>query len=297
MKHIRNLFFLIILTCTGVWPGAYQALADTMPYRTNADTDTVARKQSLSIGMSFGSDVQFFGRTGPHKYPFVNADVIYNAKSGFFIYGSVYKVFSSPPAIDETDLGAGYYYRFSSKFTGNISYTRFLFDPTALIIKSASANDINFNNSYDWKVLKTGVVIDYLFGDANDFFVTFNASKYFETSWSIFDDKDYLSFNPGFSLILGTQNFVQKYAINHPRGYDGDRDYQNPYIPPPILKYAGYNSEFQALNYSIKVPIAYNRPHYTLEFAYKYSVPKNVEGIFRNHKESFFNMTFYYLFY
>jgi hypothetical protein len=297
MKYI-SLFLITILICTGIYPGAYHVFADTTPHhQVKADTDTVTRKQSLSVGLNYGSDVQFFGRTGPHKYPFMNADIIYNAKSGFFIYGSAYKVFNSPPAVDETDVGAGYYYRFSSRFTGNISYTRFIFDPTALIIKSASANDINFNNSYDWKVLKTGVIMDYLFGDAQDFFITLNVSKYFETNWSVFDDKDYLSFNPGISLILGTQNFVQKYAQKHPSGYDDEWEYHDPYLPPPVTRFAGYNSEFQALNYSIKIPVAYNRPHYTFELAYKYSVPENVEGIFKNHKESFFNLTFYYLFY
>ena len=161
----------------------------------------------------------FLGVPGPIKYPFLNTDVIYNAKSGVFVYGSAYKVFGSIPAIDEIDLGAGYLYHFSSKFTGNISYTRFIFNRNALIIKSASSNDINFNNTYDWKLLKSSVMFDYLFGESSDFFVTINNSKYFETNWSIFDDKDYLSFNPGFNIIFGTQNFVQKYNQNHP----GDR--------------------------------------------------------------------------
>jgi len=267
---------------------------DTIPKKA-ADTDTVVRKQSVSVGVSYGSDASFFGRTGPVRYPFLNADVIYNSKAGFFVYGSFYKVFGSIPVIDETDVGGGYYYRVSPKFTGNVSYTRFIFDKNALIIKSASSNDINFSNTYDWKVLKSNVTMDYLFGQTSDFFITINNSKYIETDWSVFDDKDYLSFNPGFTVILGTQNFVQKYGINHPGKFDlGNNDI---YFPPPLHAYAGYNSEFQLLNYSFKIPVAYNRPHYTLEFAYKYSVPVNVEGILRNHRESFYNLTFYYLFY
>lgn len=299
MKRFCILFFLSVYVYTGAYAGVGRMFTDTMPKKT-ADTDTVVRKQSLSAGVSFGSDAQFFGRTGPVKYPFWSADAIYNAKSGFFVYSSIYKVLGSIPLIDETDVGAGYLYRFSSKFTGNISYTRFIFNKDALIIKSASSNDINFSNSYDWKILKSNVTLDYLFGQESDFFVTINNSKYFETNWSIFDDKDYLSFNPGFSIILGTQNFVQKYAQNHPGRYDGDRDRDiDIYLQPPPLypQYAAYDSEFHALNYSFKIPIAYNRPHYTFEFSYKYSVPVNIEGIFNNRKESFYNLTFYYVFY
>jgi hypothetical protein len=296
MKNSCFLFISAMLIGTYAYAGTWRDFKDMTLKKAMPDTDTVARKQSLSVGLSMGSDAQFFGRTGPQKYPFWSGDVIYNAKSGFFVYGSIYKVFTSLPVIDETDVGAGYLYRFSSKFTGNISYTRFIFDRNALIIKSASSNDINFNNSYDWKILKTGVVLDYLFGESHDFFITINNSKYFETNWSIFDDKDYLSFNPGFQIILGTQNFVQKYSMNHAGDFDHDR--HDPYLQPPILpQYAGYNSEFRMLNYSIKIPIAYNRPHYTFEFAYKYSIPVNVEGILKNHRESFYNLTFYYLFY
>jgi len=262
--------------------------------RIVADSDTIVKKRSVSAGISYGSDASFFGRTGPVKYPFLNTDVIYNTKSGWFIYGSAYKVLGSIPNIDEIDLGAGYVYHITPKFSGNISYTRFIFDRDALIIKSASSNDINFNNSYDWKILKSGVIVDYLFGESHDFFITINNSKYIETNWSIFDDKDYLSFNPGVNIILGTQNFVQKYNTNHP----GKVDYDIPIGPPiSIQKYAKHNSEIDMLNYSFKIPIAYNRPHYTFEFAYKYSIPVNVEGILRNHKESFYNLTFYYVFY
>ena len=292
MRYAWPLLLCSIFVSLQVKAAASHNHADTIPKKPTGDADTVTRKQSLSIGVSFGSDAQFFGRTGTKKYPFMNSDIIYNAKSGFFVYGSLYKVFTSTPVIDETDVGGGYFYRFSSKFTGNISYTRFIFNRDALIIKSASSNDINFNNSYDWKIMKTGVVLDYLFGQVSDVFVTINNSKYFESNFGIFDDKDYLSFNPGISIILGTQNFVQKYSINHPGTFDNDN-----LLPPPLHSYSGYNSEFHMLNYSFKLPIAYNRPHYTFEFAYKYSIPVNVEGILRNRRESFYNLTFYYLFY
>lgn len=295
MKYICALLLFIIYLDVNATP-ANRGVADHSA-RIVADSDTIIKKKSVSAGISYGSDASFFGRTGPVKYPFLNTDVIYNTKSGWFIYGSAYKVLGSIPNIDEVDLGAGYVYHITPKLSGNVSYTRFIFDRQALIIKSASSNDVNVNNSYDWKILKSGIVLDYLFGESHDFFITITNSKYFETNWSIFDDKDYLSFNPGFNIILGTQNFVQKYNLNHPGRVNWAFD--NSQIGPPISvqKYAGHNSELDMLNYSFKIPIAYNRPHYTFEFAYKYSIPVNVEGILRNHRESFYNLTFYYVFY
>ncbi len=295
MKYICSLFLLTFYLNVSASSGKHYEFSGR-PGRITADTDTIIRKRSASVGVSYGSDASFFGRTGPVRYPFLNANAIYNTKSGIFAYGSAYKVLGSIPTVDEVDLGGGYFYHFFPRFEGNFSYTKFIFDRNALIIKSASSNDINLNNSYNWKYFKTSVILDYLFGQSDDFFVTFITSKYIETSWGIFDDKDYLSFNPSINIILGTQNFVQKYAINHPGRFDNDAD---DFLGPPVgsRKNAERNSEFNALNYSFKIPIAYNRPHYTFEFTYRYSIPVNVEGILKNHKESFYNLTFYYVFY
>ena len=291
-------YLVLLLIITGT--AANAASLEPMLYkyakkRTVADTDTVFRKRSISVGVNYGGDVQFFGRTGPINYPFLSTDVIHNTKTGFFVYGSAVKVIGYDPLVDEVDLGTGYFYKYNKKVTGTISYTKFLFMKAAAdVIKSASSNDINFKNSFDWKIAKTSVTADYLFGKSSDFFLTFSTSKYIESTWSIFDDQDYISFNPTISVIFGTQNFVGKYS----------RDY--------IYKFALYsiaeplegsperpynNGKFNALNYSLKLPIAYNRPHYTLEASWKYSIPVNVEGELKNRHEVFFNMTFYYLFF
>jgi hypothetical protein len=233
----------------------------------------------------------FFGRTGPIKYPFVTGDIIYNTKKGFFVYGSILKVLGYAP-VDEVDVGGGYFYKFNKKFSGAVSYTRFIFNKDANVIKSASSNDINWKNAYDWKFLKTSVIADFLFGKSNDVFVTVTNSKYIETSFGIFDDKDYLSFNPSFNFITGTQNFVQRYSRDHQFKNEIDNIYYG-----DDLKSARFNRVFRMLNYSVKIPVAYNRPHYTFEASARYSIPVNVEGVLENRKEVFFNFTFYYLFY
>jgi hypothetical protein len=295
MKYFFVLLLFVICNAANA-AMAGLAIYSSPPGRMIADTDTtVFRKRSISVGVNYGSDIQFFGRTGPIAYPYLSTDAIYNFKSGFFVYSSAVQVFGYNPLIDEVDLGTGYLYRVSKKVSGSISYTRFLFNKdAAAVIKSASSNDIDFKNSYDWKFAKSSVVFDYLFGDANDYFITINTSKYIETDWSIFDDKDYLSFNPTISAILGTQNFVGKYSTDHRFILGVDN------IFPPDdneLEPRYNNGRFRALNYSIKLPVAYNRPHYTFEASWKYSIPVNVEGQLKNRHEVFFNLTFYYLFF
>ena len=290
-KYIVISFFLAICSAANA---AACIRADTR--RSVADTDSVVRKRSISLGVNYGSDIQFFGRTGPVKYPDLSTDAIYNFKSGFFIYGSAVQVFGYTPVIDEIDAGAGYLFNYSKHATGTFSYTHFFFtDQAPPVIVSASSNDINFKNAYDFGALKTAATFDYLFGAANDYFITFNISKYIEPSWGVFDDQDYLSINPGASMIIGTQNFVGRYSAEH-----SAQLFFNDYIPglqspPPFHDFD--NGRFQILNYSFKLPIAYNRPHYTFEASWKYSIPLNVEGALKNHHELFFNLTFYYLFF
>jgi hypothetical protein len=290
MKFLRILFFLTIII------SANSSAARLLLPKTNLtfylDTDTIIRKKSISVGLNFGSDAMFFGRTGPIRYPFYSADVVYNTKQGFFVYGSVLRLIGYRTSIDEIDIGGGYLYRPSKKFSGSISYTRFIFNKEQRIIESATNNDINFKNAYNWGPFKSTVILDYLFGRSNDFFVTISQSKYFEPNWRLFSNNDYITLNPSISMILGTQNFVQTYNLDHQTRLISANIFQNTYSP-----YQFNNGRFNALNYSFKVPIAYNRPHYTFEFAYKYSIPVNVEGTLRNRRESFYNLTFYYLFY
>jgi len=296
MRYYLVLLLLIIGTA------ANAATATLLPHtyggggHTAKDTDTVLRKRSISAGINYGSDVLFFGRTGPVTYPYMSTDVIYNTKNGFFIYGSAVKVLGYDPFFDEIDLGAGYLFNYTKKATGVISYTRFFFNRDAAdVIKSASSNDLNFKNTFDWKVFKTSVTADYLFGKESDFFLTFNASKYFESSWSVFDDKDFISINPGISAIFGTQNFVGKFSRDHLNRFELYAIGAPPVEGSTARPYN--NGRFNALNYSIKLPIAYNRPHYTFEASAKYSIPVNVEGGLKNRHELFYNLTFYYVFY
>jgi hypothetical protein len=294
---MRYYFVLpLLIICTALNAAALTPPYKGVAYYSVADTDSTYRKQSVSVGVNYGSDVLFFGRTGPIKYPFISTDFVYNAKSGIFVYGSAVKVLGYDPLVDEFDVGAGYFYKYSKRISGTISYSRFLFTKAAAdVIKSASSNDINFKNSFDWKIAKSSITADYLFGKSSDFFLTVSTSKYIETSWGVFDSKDYLSFNPGISAIFGTQNFVGTFSRDHPTRFALYDDLSAPLEGSPAKPYN--NGRFNALNYSVKLPIAYNRPHYTFEASWKYSIPVNVEGELKNRHEVFFNLTFYYLFF
>jgi len=288
MKYLYSLFLIPLCAVTGV-----RALPRVMEkMKVNTDTSKVIRKRSMSVGISYGSDALFFGRTGPIRYPYMTTDIIYNTKGGFFVYGTALKLLGYPTLADEVDLGGGYLYRFSKTYKVSASYNRFIFKDDERVIASATSNDFNLKNNFNWKLFQSSLTFDYLFGKSSDFFTTINISKYYETSWNVFDDKDYLTINPSVSAIIGTQNFVQRYSLDH-----SDREAADNIVILGTDHVPYNNGRFNMLNYSFKLPIAYNRPHYTLEASYKYSIPVNVEGALKNKRESFYNLTFYYVFY
>jgi hypothetical protein len=294
---MKYLYILLLLFISYAASGATllrHSIAFKNERYTVKDTDTIIRKQSLSVGINYGSDAMFFGRTGPITYPFMSTDVVYNTKMGFFVYASALRLLGYRTSVDEVDFGGGYLFRPTKKFSSSISYNRFIFNKEERIIESATSNDINWKNSFDWKPFKSTIILDYLFGKSSDFFMTVSQSKYFETKGKIFDDQDYVSFNPGVSVIIGTQNFVERYSLDHDDRLLVDNIYKfGPDAPPTGVN----NGRLNFLNYSFKLPIAYNRPHYTFEVSYKYSIPVNVEGALMNKRESFVNLTFFYLFY
>jgi hypothetical protein len=286
MKYLRILLLIMIGNAANAAGLIRHAFVYNSAYYIAKDTDTIIRKRSLSVGFNYGSDAMFFGRVGPITYPYFTTDVVYNTKGGFFIYGSALRLIGYRTSVDEIDVGGGYLYHPTKKFSGSISYNRFIFNKEERIIESATSNDINWKNSFDWKPFKSTILLDYLFGKSSDFFMTVTQSKYFETKGNIFDDKDYLSFNPAISAIIGTQNFVERYSLEHQDRVNADNIYR--FGPGSNFN----NGRLNMLNYSFKIPIAYNRPHYTFEVSYKYSIPVNVEGALENRHESFINSSF-----
>ena len=131
------------------------------------------KKQSVSLGMTYGTDASFFGRTSPQRYPYITNDLIYNTKFGLYAYTSAWKVIGSIPAIDEFDTGIGYSLKFNEDIKSSVSYTHFFFSDNAEIIKSSSSNDINLKSTFDLHLLKTGITADFLYGKSNDFFFNY----------------------------------------------------------------------------------------------------------------------------
>jgi len=289
---------------------------------------------SLTIGTSYGNTANYYGQTTAERLPYTSINASYNYKNGLWTSVSALKLLTSGSGISETSVSAGYDFDITKKLGGSFSYTRFFFAKNSPLPQSVNPNNVSANLSYNWKWFNTGLYGDYVFGNfrdssvnnkLNDFFLTFNASK--EIDLGSFTKKDYITITPSIQLTGGTQrlgrssseaaeidnpNLLQPIARKNERtGTIFQRNRRTSFISPEDIqklklprgdKSKGETSVVQSTTFDLvttnfRLPLAYNRAHYTVEAAYQLSVPnRNFEGIVHEN-QSYFTLSFFYLFF
>jgi len=299
------------------------------------DTSQVedGKVSSLTVGTSYGNTANYYGQTTAERLPYTSLSASYNYKNGLWASVSALKLLTSGSGISETSISAGYDFDITKKLGGSFSYTRFFFAKNSPLPQSVNPNNVSANLSYNWKWFNTGLNGDYVFGNfrdssvnnkLNDFFLTFNASK--EIDLGSFTKRDYITITPSIQLTGGTQrlgrssseaaeindpNLLQPIAGKNERtGTIFPRNRTSIISPEDIRKVKFprgdkskeetsviQSTSFDLVTTNFRLPLAYNRPHYTLEAAYQLSVPnKNFEGIVHEN-QSYFTLSFFYLFF
>lgn len=259
--------------------------------RLNTDTT----KTSLTLATVYSSNANYYGQTAAEKLPYVLSNATLRLKSGFFVSAGAYKLLNSSAGISEADLGAGYDFNITKNLSGVLSYTYSFFPSGSPLLQAANQNTASGLLSYDWKWFNTDLSTDYAFGREQDLFVSLSNSKLLDLG-SLFSKKDYLSLEPSFEIVGGTQHFFETYTTQKT-----SRDKLKGIIPlfPPkqnTTTTTVSSTSFDLLSYNLKLPLAYNRTHYTVETTYQFSVLSNKVTEVSNKPRSFFNLSFYYLF-
>jgi len=301
---------------------AFGAFAQTTAAVATADTTDSSKISVLSTGVSYGNTANYYGQTTARKLPYISTDLSYQSKFGFYLAGSAIKLVDVGPAFSEVDIAVGYSKDITKNLGASASYTRFFFAKDSPLPQSVNPNTVSLGLTYDFKWFNSGLNGDYVFGsikddqgkNMKDFYLSLTNSKEI-TLGSIIRNKDYITISPSISLIGGTQVLKDSILIEKPKGNNNKLngkgsgntlalippiEVPDP-IPPKKGKVVGnkyiYSTTFNYITSAIKLPLAYNRAHYTVEAAYQLSVPnKNFEGIVHEN-QSFFTLSFTYLFY
>ena len=257
-----------------------------------AQADSTA-KNSLTLAAVYGSTANYFGQTTTEKLPYVLTYGAYKLKSGFYVSASALKLLNSSSPVSAVDLSAGYGFSLVRNVEGNFSYTRSFYQENSPLLQTANENNVNGELSFT-HFLKSSLSADYAFGTQQDVFVSFTNSKMISLG-SLFSDKDFISLEPAFSVIGGSQRFYQTYTTEKQKR----KKLLDPLFPsqqPAPTTTTVESTSFDLLAYTLSFPIAYNRSNYSVEAGYQATIAgKKIDGI-SNKPVSIFNLSIYYMF-
>lgn len=259
--------------------------------QSKAQQDSTA-KSALTLAAVYGSTANYFGQTTAEKLPYVLSYASYKLKSGLYVSASALKLLNSSSGIASVDLSAGYGFNLAKNVEGSISYTRSFYQKDAPLLQASNENNINGEMSFT-HFLKSSLSADYAFGKQNDVFVSFTNSKLI--SLGSFSDNDFISLEPAFSVIGGSQRFYQTYTTEKQRR----KKLLDPLFPgnqPEPETTTVESIEFSMLAYTLSLPLAYNRTNYTVEASYQATLASKKIADASDKPVSIFNLSFYYMF-
>lgn len=247
---------------------------------------------SLTLAAIYGSTANYFGQTTDEKLPYILSHAAYKLKDGLYFSASALTLLNNARGVAAVDLTAGYGFTPFKNAEGSLSYTRSFYQKNAPLLQASNENNLNAELSFT-HFLTSSLSADYAFGKQSDVFVSFTNSKLI--SLGSFSDNDFISLEPTFSVIGGSQRYYQTYTTEKERR----KKLLDPLLPGPPPKTETTTIEstkFDVLAYTFSLPLAYNRTNYTVEASYQATLAsKNmVEG--SDKPVSIFNLGFYYMF-
>ena len=252
---------------------------------------TEVKSATLTLAAIYGNNANYYGQTAQDRLPYVLTNASYRLKNGIYFSAGSYKLINfEGPAISELDFSAGYEVDFSKRLNASFGYTRSFYAKNSPLLQAANENTISAGLSYDLKVFKTALNNYYSFGKQQDVFMSFEASKVLNLG-SLFNNKDFISFEPGIEIVGGTLHYLEEYNVERQRRFPGA-------LPPspPLNTMIRNVGSFGMLSYNTNLLLGYNRSNYLLEAGWTISaLAKNISDS-KQRTRSFFNLSFYYQF-
>jgi hypothetical protein len=276
----------------------------------SAKTEVPTKSRYFTFGANYGTNTAFYGRTTGYKRPYTSVDFTYTSKTGFWISSSAFEVMNTEYFIDGTDISTGWNFDITKKIDASLSYSRYFFSAQSSMMQSVTSNLVSSHIGLDWYYLYSSLSASSIFGGANDYFITFSNSRYFERANILSKkDKDYISIEPRVSVIAGTQNFANTYITSQ----NNDTQYyyapvtttspSQPGLPPrpgsgtsstePAETDQG--SGFNILNYELRVPVTYTYGNASLETTWSYVKPVNLLAGDNSQAQSIFSVSLFYI--
>jgi hypothetical protein len=261
MKPVYKLCLSLLLIIS-----ATQAFAQVDT--TSNEEDTIPKKASFKIGVSYTSNSVYLGRTDTVAVPTISPSITYTLKSGLYFSGSLdYLTNKKSDKLDGGNIEAGYNYTVGENFEGGVSFTKMFYNSTSTQVSSSISSIINAYVDYDIAdIITPALSVSYNIGKTSvgsDFMINPNISHDF-TIEGIFGDKDFILISPEAGLNAGSQNYYAGYLQR--KGKLNKKG-----VTTAINNYYDALGAFTLLDYELSAPVEYKTGKLRLTFTPTYA--------------------------
>lgn len=167
------------------------------------------KESYLSLGINYINDAVYLGRKDSITAPYLYPTIMYYNKSGFYATGSLSYLTKSDESRVDMFLGSVGYDFTSQKFSGDISFTKYIFNTDSYNVISEVEADITAALKYDFDLFNIGLSLTSFFNKngKSDVFVSSEISHDFITT-----SRDF-QISPTIGVFFGSQNFYEEYYI------------------------------------------------------------------------------------
>ncbi|SFE07987.1 hypothetical protein SAMN05518672_104403 [Chitinophaga sp. CF118] len=257
-----------------------------------------SKKSTFTVGLSYANNANYYGMKSEEKMAYAATVASYQHRSGFSLNGMAYRLLNdSAHFVSAYTLGAGYSFKLSKRLSVDLSYNYTFYPKLSPFLQAANPHMASISLSHNsW--LTTSLGVDYAFGKTDDFFTTLGISK--QINLFSLSAKDVVTLTPLIDVTGGTQRFYKYYITEK-----NLRDSILGILIPPVLGGGTSGSSsttaqsvtsFDLLSYNLKLPLAYNRASYMVEFATQLSLLGQKAQSDPGKLNSFFTASFYYQF-
>jgi hypothetical protein len=249
------------------WPLSQVHAQDTLATKAS-------RRGALSVSMSYGSNLAFYGRVQPVAYPYLSTEFTYTSKFGVWASVVMSDLLPTNTVLDETNLLVGWDGDLTKHLDASVSYARYIFPSNSPLIKSSVNNALESYLGYDWGYVYSRLNANLLFGpDSRDGFLMLDNSRYFALKQL---GKGVLSVEPKLSATAGTQNFDAVSVVQQLQRGNSTKSLGKGKSKNHQITTTTYSTRFSVLAYELQLPLSYTLGKLTGQVAYRYLVPVNL---------------------
>lgn len=223
------------------------------------------RKNELSASVNYQSALHYFGRTDSLTSSGFFPTIGFQSAAGLYAQGNFIFVQNKalPLSYTGTTIEAGYRFRETPHFSGNLFYTQFLYKDKSTIVQSALRSQTGINLNYLSQIVNINTGLDLKFSNQTDVGATLGIDHLFLFNKGMTNAA--FAINPSVYAYFGTQQFSNTYL-----------EKKNVLGIPISQQTTQKVTQFNLLSYEISVPVVFVSGKFNASVTPSYTVPQNL---------------------